>query len=445
MNPRQRVCCTGIIPTITPRGQIRLWLIPRSCTRASKILFLADLCPKIDCFQAHPSGDHGGWPGGLRAVSRVHALVVAPDFGEVGVLCLTAPLGRAAPVTGQRVFEHGHFVGEFTFPRAGLYTLFVNFIPSAMAHGSAADHTLHHRRRLSAMEGMAHNRMVGHSMRGMDHSTHMDHPEIDRGALQDHAHRPPSPLVNPMPFARTIQLQLNVTERMAVGIDGMPLAPDPARHSRHKVQSQFPPSRSPLVPWPAMYEGMDDEDGGGFNRTRPAPMDGDAGSEGIAELKANNGFPVFAGGCTPLELTFKMQSGGLFKDLEAFMGAAARVVVAPRGSELSVAYYANALPTVERGVADPRDFDENPEMVMELQDEPAGLFDTVMQNHDLCDIHHQLHTRNDNAGFFGPKLLAHVVFNQTGPHVVIVQAFRQRHLLIGRCAADSPPPTPPRL
>jgi hypothetical protein len=31
----------------------------------------------------------------------VHALVVAPDFGEVGVLCLTARLGQAAPVTGE--------------------------------------------------------------------------------------------------------------------------------------------------------------------------------------------------------------------------------------------------------------------------------------------------------------------------------------------------------
>ena len=157
-------------------------------------------------------------------------------------------------------------------------------------------------------------------------------------------------------------------------------------------------------------------------------------AEGTAELKANNGFPIFAGGCTPLEFTFKTEIGGLMKDIEAFMGAAARVVVAPRGSELSVAYHANALPIVERGVADPRDFSDNPDAVTELQDEPNGLFDTVMQNHDLCDVHHMLHTRNDNAGAFGPKLLAHVVFNQTGPHVVIVQAFRQRHLVIARCA-----------
>ena len=27
--------------------------------------------------------------------------MVAPDFGEVGVLCLTARLGQAAPVTGE--------------------------------------------------------------------------------------------------------------------------------------------------------------------------------------------------------------------------------------------------------------------------------------------------------------------------------------------------------
>jgi hypothetical protein len=117
--------------------------------------------------------------------------------------------------------------------------------------------------------------------------------------------------------------------------------------------------------------------------------------------------------------------------------------VAPRASELSVAYHTHAVAIVERGVVDPRDFSDNPETVMELQDQPDGLFDTVLQNHDLCDVHHQLHTRNDNAGSFGPKLLAHVVFNQTGPHVVIVQAFHQRHLIIARCAAA--PPSSPSL
>jgi len=212
-------------------------------------------------------------------------MVVASDFGEVGMLCLTAPLSRAAPVTGQRTFEQGHYAGEFTFPRPGLYTLFVSFLPTAMAHGSAAaEGSLNRRRRLTAMEGMAHDGMAGHSMHpSMEiHSTHMEHHgHMDHRMLHgshEHTRRVPSPLENPKPFVRTLKLQINVTERMAVvgTDDGMPL-PHHARHSRKTVQSQLSRSQSPLVPWPALYEGMDDEDGGGFNRTRPADMEGEIG------------------------------------------------------------------------------------------------------------------------------------------------------------------------
>jgi hypothetical protein len=150
------------------------------------------------------------------------------------------------PVTGRRGFEPGHFAGEFTFPRAGVYTLFVTFLPPSTTMVPAGVNAHQHRRRLTATEGTAHAGMAahggaGHSMDpGTDHSMHMGHPDSPR-----------SPLEHPSPFLRSVRLQVNVTEHLVAR------APHHARHAGgyHVREGAFHSTTSPLVPWPAMYQG----------------------------------------------------------------------------------------------------------------------------------------------------------------------------------------------